>query len=158
MHSHQSAAIILLFVLAGWTGKKAATVIAMSMIVLMPIGVIVKDAVARPRPLIPKSDFLIAADSAFAFPSGHAFIVSAGATVALLLFNNTTRKFVIPIALTVEVALVCISRVYLGRHYPLHVVGGILLGVGVALIFVSIHKFYRGSNNIIKKKDTKKMK
>ena len=110
MHSHQSAAIILLFVLAGWTGKKAATVIAMSMIVLMPIGVIVKDAVARPRPLIPKSDFLIAADSAFAFPSGHAFIVSAGATVALLLFNNTTRKFVIPIALTVEVALVCINK------------------------------------------------
>ncbi|MFL6418864.1 MAG: phosphatase PAP2 family protein [Nitrososphaeraceae archaeon] len=133
-------AIILLFVLGGWTGKKTAVVIALSMIVLVPIGVIAKDAVARPRPIIPKSDYLIAADSEFAFPSGHALIVSAGATVALLLFNNTPRKFVVSLALTIEAALVCISRVYVGGHYPLDVVGGILLGVGVSLIFVGIDK------------------
>jgi undecaprenyl-diphosphatase len=133
-------AIILLFVLGGWTGKKTAVVIAISMIVLLPIGVIAKDAVARPRPIIPKSDYLIAADSEFAFPSGHALIVSAGATVALLLFNNTPRKLVVSLALTLEAALVCISRVYVGGHYPLDVVGGILLGVGVALIFVGIDK------------------
>jgi membrane-associated phospholipid phosphatase len=60
------------------------------MIVLMPIGVIAKDAVARPRPIIPKSDFLIAADSEFAFPSGHALIVSAGATVAVI--QQYTKK------------------------------------------------------------------
>ena len=133
-------AIILLFVLGGWTGKKTAIVIAISMIVLIPIGAISKDLIARPRPTIPKSDYLIAADSEFTFPSGHALIVSAGATVALLLFNNTLRKLGISIALTVEAALVCISRVYVGGHYPLDVVGGILLGVGVALIFVGVDK------------------
>ena len=149
-------AIILLFILGGWTGKKAAIVIAMSMIVLMPIGVIAKDAVARPRPITPKSDFLIAADSEFAFPSGHALIVSAGATVALLLFNNTPRKLVISIALTVEAALVCISRVYLGGHYPLDVVGGILLGVGVALIFVGIDKSIEAVIKPLRKKILKR--
>ena len=133
-------AIILLFVLGGWTGKNTAVVIAISMIVLIPIGAIAKESIARPRPIIPKSDYLIAADSEFAFPSGHALIVSAGATVALLLFNNTLRKLGISIALTVEAALVCISRVYVGGHYPLDVVGGILLGAGVSLIFVGIDK------------------
>jgi undecaprenyl-diphosphatase len=149
-------AIILLFVLGGWTGKKTAVVIALSMIVLVPIGVIAKDAVARPRPIIPKSDYLIAADSEFAFPSGHALIVSAGATVALLLFNNTPRKLVISIALTVEAALVCISRVYIGGHYPLDVVGGILLGVGVALIFVGIDKSIEAVITPLRKKILKR--
>jgi undecaprenyl-diphosphatase len=133
-------AIILLFVLGGWTGKKTAMVIAISMIVLVPIGIIAKDAVARPRPIIPKSDYLIAADAEFAFPSGHALIVSAGATVALLLFNNTPRRIVVSLALALEAALVCISRVYVGGHYPLDVLGGILLGVGVSMIFVGTEK------------------
>jgi undecaprenyl-diphosphatase len=133
-------AIILLFVLGGWTGKKTAIIIAISMIVLIPIGIMAKDAVARPRPIVPISDYLIAADSEFAFPSGHALIVSAGATVALLLFNNTPRKLLVSLALTIESGLVCISRVYVGGHYPLDVVGGILLGVGVSLIFVGTDK------------------
>jgi membrane-associated phospholipid phosphatase len=133
-------AIILLFVLGGWTGKKIAVVIAISMIVLLPIGVIAKEAVARPRPVVPKSDYLIAADSEFAFPSGHALIVSAGAAVALLLFNNTPKRLVVSLALAIEAALVCISRVYVGGHYPLDVVGGILLGVGVSLVIVGIDK------------------
>jgi membrane-associated phospholipid phosphatase len=138
-------AIILLFVLGGWTGKKTAIVIAISMIVLLPIGAIAKESIARPRPLIPKSDYLIAADSEFAFPSGHALIVSAGATVALLLFNDTPRRLTISIALAIEAALVCISRVYVGGHYPLDVVGGILLGAGVSLIFVGIDKSIEAS-------------
>ena len=73
-------AIILLFVLGGWTGKKTAVVIALSMLVLIPLGVLAKDIVARPRPSIPKSDFLIPSDSEYAYPSGHAMIVSAGAS------------------------------------------------------------------------------
>jgi membrane-associated phospholipid phosphatase len=133
-------AIISLFIFGGWTGKKTAVVIAISMLVLIPLGVVAKDIVARPRPVIPKSDFLIAADKEYAFPSGHALIVSAGAAGALLLFRDTPRKLVISIILAIEAALVCISRVYVGGHYPLDVVGGILLGVGVSLIFVGIEK------------------
>lgn len=133
-------AIILLFILGGWTGKKAAVVIAISMLALIPIGELAKDMVARPRPAIPQVDFLIPADKEFSFPSGHALIVSAGAAVALMLFRNTPKQFIVSIILTIEAAFVCLSRVYVGGHYPLDVIGGILLGVGVSLIFIGMQK------------------
>ena len=133
-------AIALLFIFGGWTGKKTAVVIAISMLVLIPLGVLTKDIVARARPVIPKSDFLIASDKEYAYPSGHALIVSAGAAGALFLFRNTSRQLAVSIMLAIEAALVCISRVYVGGHYPLDVVGGIFLGVGVSLIFVGIEK------------------
>ena len=133
-------AIALLFIFGGWTGKKTAVVVAISMLVLIPLGVLTKDIVARARPVIPKSDFLIAPDKEYAFPSGHALIVSAGAAGALFLFRNTRKQLVVSIVLAIEAALVCVSRVYVGGHYPLDVVGGILLGVGVSLIFVGIEK------------------
>ena len=132
--------IILLFVLGGWTGKKTAIVIAISMLVLIPLGTLAKDLVSRPRPEIPKADFLIAADKDYGFPSGEALIVSAGTAVALALYRNTPRKLAISISLAIESALVCVSRIYVGGHYPLDVFGGILLGVGVSFIFVGIDK------------------
>ena len=72
--------------------------------------------------------------------AGEALIVSAGAAIALALSRNTPRRLAISILLAIEAALVCISRVYVGGHYPLDVVGGILLGVGVSFIFVGMEK------------------
>ena len=132
--------IIILFVLGGWTGKKTAVVIAISMLVLIPLEELAKEIVARPRPVIPASDFLISADKDYAFPSGHAVIVSVGATGALMLFRGTPRRFVVSTILAIEAALVCLSRIYVGGHYPLDVIGGILLGVGISLIFVGVEK------------------
>jgi membrane-associated phospholipid phosphatase len=134
--------------------KKTVVVIAISMLVLVPLGTIAKDIVARLRPAIPKSDFLIAADREFGFPSGHALIVSAGAAGALMLFRGTARRLAVSIILAIESALVCLSRIYVGGHYPLDVIGGILLGVGVCLVFVGMQKQIESlmksiTNNII---------
>jgi undecaprenyl-diphosphatase len=135
-----SIAIILLFVIGGWTGKKTAIVMTLAMIVIIPIGIAAKEIVARPRPIIPKSDFLLTADSEYSFPSGHAMIVSAGAASALVLFRDSHKKLIISLALSVEAALVCLSRVYVGGHYPLDILGGIFLGVGIALLFIAVVK------------------
>lgn len=131
------ATIILLFVFGGITGKKTAIILALAFIVLIPIGYAAKDLVQRERPSIPESDVILAQDSDYSYPSGHATIVSAGAAIALALFRDSKRKIAISLALTAEAALVCVSRVYVGGHYPLDVVGGILLGVGVAFLFVA---------------------
>jgi undecaprenyl-diphosphatase len=136
-----SLTIILLFVFGGWTGKKAAIIMALAMLVIVSIGTAAKDIVARPRPVIPRVDFLVAADREYAFPSGHAMIVSAGAATVLALFRDSPRKLAISLTLAVEAALVCFSRVYVGGHYPLDVVGGILLGVGISFIFVAEERY-----------------
>ena len=132
--------IILLFILGGMGGKKTAIVLALAFIVIIPIGYAAKDLVQRERPVVPDSDVILAQDSDFSFPSGHATIVSAGAAIALALFRDSKRKIAISLALTAEAALVCISRVYVGGHYPLDVVGGILLGVGISFLFIGATK------------------
>ncbi|MCC2649461.1 MAG: rane-associated phospholipid phosphatase [Nitrososphaeraceae archaeon] len=137
-----SIAIILLFIIGGWTGKKTAVVMGLAMLVLIPVVNAAKEIVARPRPaIIYQTDFLIAADSKYAFPSGHATIVSAGAAVVLMLYRDSARKLAISLSLTIEAALVCFSRVYVGGHYPLDVFGGIFLGVGTALLFISVTNY-----------------
>ncbi|MEO9320946.1 MAG: phosphatase PAP2 family protein [Nitrososphaera sp.] len=132
------AAGILLFVFGGRQGRIAAVTMGLLMIALIPIGTVAKEIVGRPRPAIPADDFVIAPDNSFSFPSGHALLVSAGATVLLALYRGTPRQTVISIAMTAEAGVVCLSRVYLGAHTPLDVAGGIMLGVAVALLFVSV--------------------
>ena len=128
--------IIVFFVFGGWLGKKIAVTIGLSILVLTFLVPVIKNLVERPRPLVPQADFLLAADKEYAFPSGHATIVAAGVAVVLALYRGSARRTFISIILSFEVVLVCVSRVYVGAHYPLDVLGGILLGIGVSFIFV----------------------
>ena len=134
------ATIILMFIFGGWIGKKIAVIMAICMIVLILFGILAKDIVQRPRPLIPEEDIILTADAEYAFPSGHALIVSANAAVALALFRFTRMQRIISILLAFEAAIVCISRIYVGAHYPLDVIGGVLLGVGIAFILIGSEK------------------
>ena len=132
--------IILMFILGGITGRKVAVIMAICMVILIPLGIVAKEIVQRPRPVIPKEDVILPADAEYAFPSGHALIVSANAAVVLALFRTTRKQRIISLLLAFEAAIVCISRLYVGAHYPLVVIGGILLGVGISFIFIGLGK------------------
>ncbi|MCL4435267.1 MAG: phosphatase PAP2 family protein [Thaumarchaeota archaeon] len=134
------AATALIFVFGGRSGRRVAVIMAIAMLVSLPLGSVAKEIVARPRPTIPPSDFLIAAGSDFAFPSGHSLVVSAGAGVVLALFRGSSRRTAVSLALATEAALVCVSRVYVGGHYPLDVVGGVLLGLSIAFALTGFSK------------------
>ncbi len=117
-------------------GSKRTKILAMELAILFIVGIVIGDPakilVDRTRPYItdPSIILRVGAETDASYPSGHALIVSIGAAFCLTRFH----KRIVSVLLTLEAALVCYSRIYVGVHYPLDVVGGILLGTSIALI------------------------
>ena len=89
-----------------------------------------KFAIDRPRPYIVEPDPppLMAATLDLSFPSGHASTSFAAAAMLTWFIPRAA-----PVLFTLAV-LVAASRVYVGVHYPLDVVAGAILGLGVTSI------------------------
>ncbi len=89
----------------------------------------VRLAVDRPRPptVYPQPDPLVRVPLDPSFPSGHATMAFA---CALLLAWG--RPFRPVLALYSLAGAIAFSRVYVGVHYPLDVLGGALLGLALA--------------------------
>jgi membrane-associated phospholipid phosphatase len=143
--------LIMLFIFGGKKGKKTALISGLVMVLLIPIVSITKDSVERTRPNLEITDFSINTNT-FSFPSGHATIVSAGVASVSVMFRETTKRTILSIALASEAALVCISRIYLGVHYPLDVLGGILLGTGFSFFIIRLFNLLYPKINFLSKK------
>jgi membrane-associated phospholipid phosphatase len=132
--------VAILFVLGKKDGRHAAVFLTVAFLILMPLGSIIKSEIDRQRPVVSDEKLLIKHDTDPSFPSGHATIVSAGVAILLLRFNKG-RQIVFSIILGIEAILVCYSRIYVGNHYPMDVMGGILLGTGVACAVIASGRY-----------------
>ena len=122
--------VLLVMFLFGRPGMK---LLAIELGVLFAAGVVAgelsKVVIDRMRPFETIGGLVtrVSIDSSSSFPSGHALITSIGASFAIIKFRNRIAV----VLLTLEAAIVCYSRVYVGMHYPLDVAAGILLGVAI---------------------------
>ncbi len=125
-------------------GSKETRLLAIELTLLFVIGILIGDVLkaasfrARPFETLAGIHARVPIDTDSSYPSGHALIVSIGAVFTLTKF---TKRWVASL-LTLEAALVCYSRVYVGVHYPLDVAGGVFLGISIMLLGSSAFERY----------------
>ena len=123
--------LALIWLLLIWRGGREGRILAL----LLAIGLLVTDQVSshvikplvgRERPcfVVPGVEAIISQVRSRSFPSSHAANVFGAATLFWLARGKRWALAFVP------AALVALSRVYLGVHYPSDILAGALLGLG----------------------------
>lgn len=131
----------LLFPYLFWQrDKRLGLYVASSLFLSMYINVLLKEIVALPRPIDYPGIRSLFTQSAlgYSFPSGHAQGTAAIWSMIISYYNKKSIK----IFGLIFILLVSFSRLYLGVHWPLDVIVGILLGFFVSLIIYKLIKTF----------------
>jgi len=154
----------LLMSLVGWPGFGPQAMIITGLIILLIYGfglhweaamaliaavfstaidVLVKDLVQRPRPT-PDLVKVSATLTSYSFPSGHVMFYSVFfgfvGFLAFCLLRPSLKRSLLLVFLGGLIALIGVSRIYVGEHWASDVLGSYLLG---SLTLVALMQFYR---------------
>lgn len=106
--------------------------IAFSAVMAWLIAVVLKNQIAHPRPDLSKALFY--PNDPYSFPSGHATFMF-GLSFAMYSFDKHAGKILFILAFITGVA-----RILAGVHYWYDILGGFVLGAGVASIIVAFSR------------------
>lgn len=120
--------------------RKCAISIGIALVFKELIGnVILKELIMRERPcwIDPTVELLVNSPSSFSFPSGHTFDAFAA---SVTVFLNHKKE---GIAAMIVAALIAFSRMYVFVHFPTDILGGMVLGTGVAVLaYFIVHRWW----------------
>ena len=117
-----TAAVLFLW---GRTRRAGLTAAVSMLLGFLITNLLLKNLVARPRPfdLYPVIQPLVERPHDFSFPSGHTCVSFAASLVYLRMLPRPWGA-----ASVVLAAVIALSRLYVGVHYPSDVLGGFLVG------------------------------
>ena len=128
--------VILLLIFGGKRGRIAVALLLVGITLSDQLcNSLIKPLVGRIRPCnaLENVHLLINCTRSFSFPSSHATNMFTG----MMILSFIYRK--LRIAFWVIAVMVAYSRIYVGVHYPLDVLGGIILGIICAGIVIYLY-------------------
>ncbi|RMF88983.1 MAG: phosphatase PAP2 family protein [Nitrospinota bacterium] len=126
-----------------WGGRKEREILIFALILLgisdFVSSHLLKSFFYRPRPCLalPTVRLLVSCTSSFSFPSSH--VVNTTAQVVFFgFFYPRLRGALYSLAF-----LVAYSRIYVGVHYPLDAIGGMIVGILLSSALLGIYKLIK---------------
>ena len=127
-------ALLSVIVVFATRAYRLAWRLALTIIGAYGIALVAKHVIGRARPVeLLTGVHARAVETGMGFPSGHATVSTVIAFTLWPYLPKKLRYAIVPLF----IGLVCLSRLYLGVHFPLDVVGGIAVGIG-AVSFIRI--------------------
>ncbi|MCH4053101.1 MAG: phosphatase PAP2 family protein [Atopobiaceae bacterium] len=122
-------AAMLLIIIAFAPGRRPGICATVNLVGIVALNQLLKSIVQRPRP----DGYQLIVETGYSFPSGHSMVSMAfyGLLVWMVLHyvRDRRKRHALAAAFVVLIALVGISRIYLGVHYASDVVAGFLVSM-----------------------------
>ncbi len=141
--------LIAVVTLLRMRARMAALQMAVSSLGAAALTILLKGWVDRVRPVEVAHVIEV---SGFSYPSGHSFSAAAFYTTLAIVVGSRTKshrvRVLVGTAATFVIALVALSRQYLGVHYPSDTLAGLALGVAWSLFLAVLFARWQHSSTV----------